>query len=185
MSLLPPNRTGAEAALEAGIRAGTPDLSAIAQLMDPERCPPDLLMWLAWGFSVDVWDEGWSEETRRAVASGSVDVHRRKGTVAAVRDVIRSAGFNDIEINERFGWEVADGTHLADGSVTGAPPDHWTEYRVTVRRLISIEQAAQIRALLEATAPARSTLKAIEFQEAAGLADGALIADGTYTAGSA
>lgn len=184
-SLLPPNRTRLEEALEKAIRVADPDLTPVATLMNPAKCPEHLLSWLAWAFSVDVWDEAWTVETKRNVLASSVEVHRRKGTVAGVKRALAAAGYSNAQVLERYGWEVANGAHLADGSVTGAPRDHWAEYRVRLKRLISIEQAQQVRAILSTVAPVRSSLKALEFRQAVGLANGDLIANGNYSAGIA
>lgn len=61
------------------------DLSAVSELLNPEICPVHLLGWLAWSLSVDEWDPNWPEARKRAVCAASVEVHRRKGTVSAMR----------------------------------------------------------------------------------------------------
>ena len=184
-SILPSNATRAEHALEQAIHVAKPDVSDVKTLMNPRTCPAHLLTWLAWSFSVDVWDESWPEETKRNVIATSPSIHRRKGTLGAIQDAIRVAGYNRALIIERYGWEVADGAYHADGGITAEPADHWAEYRVQLTRLVSISQANQIRAILNAIAPARSVLKSIDFRQATGLADGTLIADGTFSAGIA
>ncbi|WP_282094312.1 phage tail protein I [Epibacterium ulvae] len=85
-----PNRTLFEVAMEQSIQESAPDLSPVAQLMDPETCPPHLLGWLAWALSVDVWDAAWDEATKRRVLAHSLEVHRRKGTVGAIQRVVAS-----------------------------------------------------------------------------------------------
>lgn len=86
-SLLPPNATLLERALEAG---GTRivDVQAPADIDDPMTCPADLLPWLAWGLSVDTWDADWSEADKRAAIAGSIELHRRKGTRMSVETVL-------------------------------------------------------------------------------------------------
>lgn len=37
----------------------------IADLINPQRCPVELLPYLAWAFSVDRWDEHWTEQVKR------------------------------------------------------------------------------------------------------------------------
>lgn len=75
----------------------------IRDLIDPERCPAEFLPYLAWSYSVDRWDVGWSDAVKRGVIAASFDVHLRKGTVAAVRRVIEPLGYL-IEIVEW--WET-------------------------------------------------------------------------------
>ena len=68
-SLLPPNATSAERALELAMRAGI-DLSAVGTLWNPLTCPVDVLPFLAWGLAISHWDVAWNEaEKRAAIAS--------------------------------------------------------------------------------------------------------------------
>lgn len=100
-SILPPNHTAVEAALEQAIRKGKPDLTPIAKLMNPDTCPADLLGWLAWTFSVDVWDANWSEMIKREVIRRSIAIHRIKGTVGSVRRALATISFRS-DISEWF-----------------------------------------------------------------------------------
>lgn len=100
-TLLPPNHTRIELALEAAMRVGAPDLEPIAQLMNPDTCPLDLLPWLAWAFSVDVWEDSWAEDVKRNVIRNSIAIHKVKGTLAAVRRALESIGFTT-DITEWF-----------------------------------------------------------------------------------
>jgi phage tail P2-like protein len=86
-SLLPPNSTPLERALEAGARP-EPLATPAASIDDPATCPADLLPWLAWGLSVDTWDADWSEADKRAAVAGSIEMHRRKGTRLSVETVL-------------------------------------------------------------------------------------------------
>lgn len=87
MSILPPNSTQTERAIERALRHDI-DLVPLSDLLSPERCPADLLGWLAWALSVDEWDPAWPEARKRAVCAASFEVHRRKGTVAAMRQAL-------------------------------------------------------------------------------------------------
>lgn len=86
-SLLPPNATGAERALEQAMRAGI-DLSAVGTLWNPETCPPDVLPFLAWGVAISHWDSTWSEAQKRAAVAGAIPFHQIKGTRAAVEQIL-------------------------------------------------------------------------------------------------
>ncbi len=82
------------------------DLSVpLRDLWNPWRCPVKFLPYLAWAFSVDRWEETWSETVKRQAVSDAFWIHQRKGTVAAVRRVIETQGYN-MTIQEW--WEVAD-----------------------------------------------------------------------------
>ncbi|SFQ14468.1 phage tail protein, P2 protein I family [Roseivivax halotolerans] len=92
VSILPPNASDAERALETAIRSGRPDLSIVSSLLDAQEVAAPLLGWLAWALSVDEWDADWPEAVKRAVVASSIEVHRRKGTKAAVLDALASLG---------------------------------------------------------------------------------------------
>jgi phage tail P2-like protein len=86
--LLPPNATALERAL-ATATARIEDVPIpLDPLIDPATCPAELLPWLAWGESVDIWDTGWNEATKREAIAGSILLHRRKGTRWAVETVL-------------------------------------------------------------------------------------------------
>jgi phage tail P2-like protein len=86
--LLPPNATRLERALAAST-ARLEDVPVdLAPLIDPAACPAEILPWLAWGESVDIWDTSWSEATKREAIAQSIELHRRKGTRWAVETVL-------------------------------------------------------------------------------------------------
>lgn len=88
MTLLPPNATPLERALEAAT-ARIADVEApIANLWNPAACPAAILPWLAWGLSVDSWDTEWTEAMKRDTIAQSIDFHRRKGTRASIETVL-------------------------------------------------------------------------------------------------
>lgn len=100
-SLLPLNRTPLEAAIEAG---GTEDLATmLRRLYNPDTCPAGLLYLLAWAWSVDRWDDRWSEAVKRSVIRSSFSVHAHKGTIGALRRVVEPFGYL-IEVTEW--WET-------------------------------------------------------------------------------
>lgn len=92
--LLPPNATGPERSLAlATARLGTIS-TPIRSLWNPNTCPENLLPWLAWATSVDEWDANWTTATKRNVIKNSAEIHRKKGTVAAVRALLNSFGIS-------------------------------------------------------------------------------------------
>ena len=76
----------------------------IADLINPDKCPVHLLPYLAWAFSVDKWDENWSEEVKRIAIKQSFFIHKHKGTINAVRRVVEPIGYL-VELKEWFNTE--------------------------------------------------------------------------------
>lgn len=77
----------------------------LRDLWNPETCPVKFLPYLAWAFSVDRWDENWSEAEKRSVIGEAFWLHQRKGTVAAIRRVIEKMGY---ALTLEEWWNVAD-----------------------------------------------------------------------------
>jgi phage tail P2-like protein len=184
LALLPPIRGKAEAALAQAATARALPVP-IDTLWDPMRCPAALLPWLAWTLQVEDWDPIWSEARKRAIVAEAVAIHRLRGTLAAVRRVLRLAGYGEARIVERWGEKQRDGTITRDGSETRMAADHWAEYRVILDRPITAEQAVFVRRLIERAAPARCHLKLLDFTETPIRRDGTIQRDGTYTRGGA
>ncbi|WP_213672556.1 phage tail protein I [Raoultella ornithinolytica] len=104
-SLLPPGSSALERRL-AQACSGISDLNVpLRDLWNPWKCPAKFLPYLAWAFSVDSWDENWSDAEKRSVIGEAFWLHQRKGTVAALRRVIEKMGYS-LSITEW--WAVAD-----------------------------------------------------------------------------
>lgn len=93
ISALPESSGAAEKALANAVRDNLSVDVPIGDIWNPDTCPAAVLPWLAWALSVDRWDNSWSEETKRNVIRVSIEVHRRKGTVAAVQTALDAQGF--------------------------------------------------------------------------------------------
>lgn len=92
LHLLPQTSTPFEMAVSATL-ARTLDLQIpIRDLWRPETCPVSHLPWLAWALSVDIWDDQWSTETKRALLRDSLALHRIKGTLGCIRRYVDLAG---------------------------------------------------------------------------------------------
>lgn len=89
VTLLPPNATTLERALEAGVSRISEIDTPVDTLLDPALIAARWLPWLAWGLSVDAWDSAWPEATKRQAVAESIALHRMKGTRASV-DLILS-----------------------------------------------------------------------------------------------
>lgn len=212
--LLPANRGRAEEAMAKAVAAQFPVPVPVGSLWSPDECPSHLLPWLAWALSVDEWDRDWPEEIKRQVISESVAIHRRKGTVEAVKRLLRAQGWvfdqpvlinlldgswqldgaNTLEqpyfefgaeLIERYGHEILDGRWRLNGNINLDDADHWAEYRLRIFRVITIDQAAAIRRALATVAPARSHLRVLIYPGALLRLDGTWNLGGTFTLGEA
>jgi phage tail P2-like protein len=93
-SLLPANATPLERSI-ASTSARICDIPArLSDLMNPDTIPLALLPWLAWHLGVDTWKDYWPEQVKRARVKAAIPIARKKGTVAAVREVIATFGAN-------------------------------------------------------------------------------------------
>ena len=93
-SLLPPSSGNWLRYTEAGTARLSAITVALRTLWTPTACPVDLLPYLAWALSVDLWDRDWPAERKIAAIQKSYWLHRRKGTRAAVRRVVEDMGFS-------------------------------------------------------------------------------------------
>jgi phage tail P2-like protein len=92
-TLLPPNANQLEQLAAQALARIERVPIPIRDLVNPDRCPVDLLPYLAWAFSVDRWDSSWSEAIKRQVIKTSYYVHSRKGTIGALRRVVEPLGY--------------------------------------------------------------------------------------------
>lgn len=105
-SLLPPNSTALELALEQLIREQFDFGMDVSDVNSADKCPAKFLPWLAWGRSVDTWDNAWTDAQKRAVIKASFSIHKAKGTVGAVRTAVGALGYRT-KISE---WWQYNGT---------------------------------------------------------------------------
>jgi phage tail P2-like protein len=146
-SLLPHNATAQERALEAVIAPPLMPPVPLREIWDPETCPANLLPWLAFAFSVDEWDPAWPEAAKREVIRQSFQVHRRKGTVGAVRRALEA---------------VFDKAQLQEWFETGGAPH---TFRVALTDVVQGSSSiAAAKAIIERTKPVRSHLSVIQVQ---------------------
>lgn len=85
------------------------------------------LIWRGRG-PVDRWNEGWPEATKRAVVNASFYVHKRKGTIGAIRRVVEPLGYL-IRVIEWWKTNEAPGTFRLDVGVleTGITEEMYQE----------------------------------------------------------
>lgn len=154
-SLLPPNSSDAEHALEDSLRMDV-DLSAVGTLWNPATCPAAVLPFLAWGLAIARWDSTWTEAEKRAAIAEAIPFHKRKGTRAAVMEVLNR--FHPLlELVE--GWET---------DPRGTP--HSFEVRASAALIpadfLTAETATSIIRDVAAAKPVRSHFNFVQYVEA-------------------
>lgn len=184
-SLLPPNATAQEKALEGATARVGSMATPLRDIWNPDDCPSAMLPWLAWAFGVDEWDAQWPDEYKRETIRNSVMVHRLKGTVWSIKRVIADAGYGDSQLIEGDTTVFHDGEHHYNGYQLHGDPNAWPYYRFVLERPISNAQAQQVRRILDNTAPVRCELVEFIFTEAANLYNGAIKYDGQFNHGVA
>jgi phage tail P2-like protein len=163
MSLLPPNSTAQEIALDAAIARASDLTSDARKLWDVDTCPADLLPWIAWGQSVTAWDDAWDDAKKREVIAASIGVHQHKGTPHAIRSALVAMGY--------YGVTVID-------SGRGLPPFQF-DVELGVSQMPSDNDLNTIRSRINEFKNERSQLREINLFSL--FHDGVITArDGTY-----
>jgi len=184
-SLLPPNATALEHAADAAM-ARIADVNVpIRDLWNPDLCPEAVLPWLAWALSVEPWDADWAAWQQRKVIKASIPVHRIKGTVAAVKQVLAAAGFPDAVVLEGLHRATYNGQASYNGSYVHGDPIAWATYRIVLPRPMTNPQASFVRALLTEADRAVSKLMGLEYTQVPNTYNGASLYDGAYNHGVA
>ncbi len=102
-TLLPPSATPLSRTLETVMAERKEGIAApIGTLWNVDTCPVDLLPWLAWAFSVEIWESDWPEAVKREVIRSAISVHHLKGTRQSVKIALGALGFR-IDLVEA--WE--------------------------------------------------------------------------------
>ena len=184
LTLLPPNATPLERALaKACAMPHKPE--KIRRLWSPQTCPFELLPWLAWAWSMDDWDPSWTEAQQRAIVAASANLHKKKGTPWAIREVVRRLNLGEVELIAGLAGRTRNGTIRRDGLYVHGDGNAWSRYRVILKQPITNDQAARLRSLLDAYAPARCQLAGLEYQAAVNSHNGAIRRNGQYNRGTA
>jgi phage tail P2-like protein len=117
-SILPPNATRIQRALEGTLAAIVADIPIpLRDLASPDRCPIALLPYLAWSLSIDSWSSDWPEQVKRARVRRAIEIQRRKGTAQSVRAVVESFG-GAVALREWWQMEPRGVPHTFSLSVT-------------------------------------------------------------------
>lgn len=94
MNLLPPNSTNFEKKIVETTSKLTNLNADLSSLIRVDDAPSDFLSILAWQFSVDRWQDDWSDDVKRAQIKNSIKVHTYKGTNFALRSIVESFGYS-------------------------------------------------------------------------------------------
>jgi phage tail P2-like protein len=91
-TLLPINATEFERSLE-HVCSRIDSVPALQrEIWDADKCPIELLPWLAWSLGVDGWKSYWPEAVKRSRIKWAVNVARKKGTRESVETLVKSFG---------------------------------------------------------------------------------------------
>jgi phage tail P2-like protein len=83
--LLPPNASDTERRLAALLGRVSVIPAPIREVHRPFDAPSAFLPYLGWEWSLDIWDDAWSDERKRRIIARSFNLHRLKGTAAGMR----------------------------------------------------------------------------------------------------
>lgn len=126
VSILPANVSELERDLEIALARIEDVQIPISTLWNPWLCPLEVLPFLAWALSVDMWRTEWPESVKRRIVASSLSVHRRKGTRSAVEQALRDLGVT-VDLVEWFQASPAaapgtfDVTAWANENITTTP----------------------------------------------------------------
>lgn len=157
-SLMPPNATPLERALEALGRRLDQMPVDLRDLVNVETCPPRFLPWLAFTRSVDSWNPAWSERVKRNLIAASIELHRRKGSAASVRSVVQAFG-GQIALREWWQMTPPGQPHTFDMVLTVTGEDGSSATQDFIEEVI--EEVAR-------TKPARSWFTVTQGLQASG-----------------
>jgi phage tail-like protein len=123
-------------------------LDCLEAYVDPWLTPEDFLDWLA-GWVGMVLDENWPLDRRRAVAAHAVELFRRRGTAAGLREIVELFTAGSVQINESGGTAVSQ----EPGGELPGEPNPRLSVRVWLDDPDSISESV-LDSLVAATKPA-------------------------------
>ncbi len=146
-SLLPPNASTLLKDLET-VSAVALDLETLNRFVNnPTEAPENILPWLAWAVSADDWSDNWSEQVRRNVIKASIEVHRRKGTIGALKKALQAFNYTNIKVEEWFDY--------------GADPYFFRVFFDVVEPGFDVNIIPEVQKVIESTKNARSHLESL------------------------
>jgi phage tail P2-like protein len=146
-SLLPPNASQLLRDLES-VFGDSFDLPTLNRyVVNPDLAPAHILPWLAWALSVDDWSDSWPEQIRRNVIKASVEVHRKKGTIGALKKALQAFNYENVKVEEWFEY--------------GADPYFFRVFFDVIEPGFDVNILPQVQKVIESTKNARSHLESL------------------------
>jgi phage tail P2-like protein len=181
MSLLPSNETKSWQLYDEWVKGRLDRIEIIHNPLNPLNAPVHLLPYIAKEYDADV--SIYTEAKQREILDRGIYIKAKIGTVAGVKEVLRSFDPNAKIVRYRDTY-CYDGAYKHDGTITrhAFGLTHWAQWRVYLSRAMSITQATKLQKLLIAAAPARCQLVGWEYQETIAH-EGMVQRNGTYTYG--
>ncbi len=188
-SLLPLNESDTakviDVAYESKLNQFYEHLSVLKDFANPDLCPEEFLVYLAYSYNVDFWEDDLPVSVKRALIKQSILLHRYKGTVWAVEEVLKLLNLASDEepavITEGLCIKY-DGAHKYDGIYTYGDKTKWPYYVIELKQPVSIQSAQLAQRAVAVYAPKRCRLHAITYSKL-NTYDGSIKYDGTYTYG--
>lgn len=128
MTSLVPAASPLEAAVESVV-AHRYDLpaGAITASWSPRDCPLEMLGFLAWQLSIDLWDDAWPELKKRQVCANAIALHRSKTTLAGIKAHVALIGSTILKATR------PPGRGFLRGAMTDAQRAAWLESLPQIR----------------------------------------------------
>ena len=127
MSLLPPNATSLENAIvDSSEQVSNAKVIGIGNLWNAATCPNEFLVYLAWAVDVDfsIYNK-LDDQQRREYISKSVEIHRHKGTIGALKKALIIPDYT-LNVEEWYSYSGKPHTikvhvhKLSDGAINTA-----------------------------------------------------------------
>lgn len=145
--LLPPNSSQLERDI-AAVNARLGEVpTPLRDLVNPDTCPAVLLPWLAVEMAVSPWNDAWTEAQKRGVIASAYQVHRQRGTLAALKRVLAALGFN-AEVVEWWQESPAAAPHTFRVDVEtydGMPPTSVAELNAQIDAVKPLRSRQTVR----------------------------------------
>lgn len=119
-------------------------------------------------------------ESKRALIKSAIELHRRKGTPWAIREVLRKLGLGEVGLDEGLKARVYESSFVTDIPEN----ERWAYYALQLKAPITNEQARNIRKILRHFAPARCTLAVLDYKANPIRYNNKITYNGTYNHGS-
>lgn len=100
-SLLPPNSTKFEYNFDQTFSRVSAVEIPTRTFNDSMSAPLEVLPFLAWEKSVDVWNKDWTDDQKRQTVASSLKSHMYKGTIGSLETALGSLGFR-VKVQEWF-----------------------------------------------------------------------------------